>query len=144
MERDRELDVAAAADARAEFRADGPDALPDPRIASLLSRGERLIACRGAVAFDRRQAGLRDRPVGDLYLTSERLLFVGSPMASIPLESIEDSILAGDRIQLMLRGGVGVLIDADRARLLREQIAAARATQREERNDPPKDQPSPR
>ncbi len=65
-------------------------------------------------------------------------------MASIPLDSIEDSILIGDRIQLMVRGGVGVLIDADRARLLREQIAAARAIRRKTRNDPPKDQPSPR
>ena len=113
-------------------------------ICHLLLPGERLVAHRGDATFDRRQPRRQRRPVGDLYLTSARLLFVGSPMASIPLESIEDSILIGDRIQLMVRGGVGVLIDTDRPRLLREQIAAARATRKEAWNDPSEDQPSPR
>jgi hypothetical protein len=113
-------------------------------IGHLLLPGERLVAHPGAATFDRRQPRRQRRPVGDLYLTSARLLFVGSPMASIPLESIEDAILVGDRIQLMVRGGVGVSIDVDRPRLLREQIAAARATRREAPNDPSEDQPSPR
>jgi hypothetical protein len=98
--------------------------------------GEQVVAHRGAATLDRRQPRRQRRPVGDLYLTSARLLFVGSPMASIPLESIEDAILIGARIQLMLRGGVGILIDVDRPQLLREQIADARAAQREDRNDP--------
>ena len=113
-------------------------------ICHLLLPGERLVAHRGAATFDRRQPRRQRRPVGDLYLTSARLLFAGSPRASIPLESIEDAILIGDRIQLMLRGGVGVSIDVDRPRLLREQIAAARATRRKARNDATEDQPSPR
>ena len=95
-------------------------------VCHLLLPGEQLVAHRGAALLDRRQARRQRRPVGDLYLTSARLLFVGSPRASIPLESI----------QLMLRGGFGVSIDVERPRLLREQIAAARATRREARSDP--------
>lgn len=113
-------------------------------ICHLLLPGERLVAHREAAIFDRRRPRRQHRPVGDLYLTSARLLFAGLPMASIPLDSIEDAILVGDRIQLMIRGGVGVAIDVDRSRLLREQIASARATRREARNDPTVDQPSPR
>jgi hypothetical protein len=113
-------------------------------ICELLQPGERLVAHRGAATFDRRQPRRQRKPVGHLYLTSARLLFVGSPMTSIPLESIEDAILLGDRIQLMLRGGVGILIDVDRPHLLREQIAGARASQREGRNDRWDAQRSPR
>ena len=110
----------------------------------LLLPGERLVAHRGGATFDRRQLRRQRRPVGDLYLTSARLLFVGSPNTSIPLDSIVDAIVIGDRIQLMLRGGVGVSIDVDRPSLLREQIAAARASRREGRNDRWDAQPSPR
>ena len=105
-------------------------------VCHLLLPGEQLVAHRGAALLDRRQARRQRRPVGDLYLTSARLLFVGSPRASIPLDSIEDAILIGDRIQLMLRGGFGVSIEVERPRLLREQIAAARATRREARSGP--------
>jgi hypothetical protein len=134
MHRDREQDAAAATVARARFRAEGPDTLPaDPRIARLMVQGELLVAKRGEVAFDRRQASLRDRPVGDLYVTSERLILVGSSAITIALEDIEDAALIGDCVLLMLTGGAAIAIEADRPRLLRVQIAAARAARKRER-----------
>jgi hypothetical protein len=134
MHRDREQDAAAATVARARFRAEGPDTLPaDPRIARLMVQGELLVAKRGEVAVDRRQASLRDRPVGDLYVTSERLILVGSSAITIALEDIEDAALIGDCVLLMLTGGAAIAIEADRPRLLRVQIAAARAARKRER-----------
>ena len=134
MHREREQDAAAATVARARFRADGPDALPaDPWIARLMVEGELLVAKRAEVAFDRRQSSVRDRPVGDLYVTSERLILLGSSAITIALEDIEDAALIGDCVLLMLSGGAAIAMEADRPRLLRVQIAAARAARKRER-----------
>ena len=43
------------------------------------------------------------------------------------LSEIDDVVLSGERLLLVLRGGQGVSIDAPQPRLLRVEIAAARA-----------------
>jgi hypothetical protein len=129
MTTEREQDAAAATVARARLRAEGPGRLAaDPRVAPLLAPGERCIASRRAVTFDRRLAGLRDRPSGDLYVTTERLLLVGPAPISVPLDEIDDAAVIDESVVLLLTSGVALTLEADRPRLLRVQLAAARAS----------------
>ena len=104
---------------------------PEGRVARLLVAGEQVFAVRCLATLERRQ----DAPMtvtasglaGDLYVTSQRLLLVGRHVLWIELDEIADVLLAGERLLLVLRGGRGVAIAVDRPRLLRVEIAAARA-----------------
>jgi len=81
--------------------------------------------------LDPRQPSVDEGPAGglsgDLYVTSRRLLLIGRQVLAFDLDDIEDATLSGERIQLLLRDGVGVTVDADGPRLLRVQISTARA-----------------
>lgn len=124
-------DEAAADRARLAFRRDGLPALePDARIAPLLAPGERVIAIRRGALLDRRQPRAADMPLGlagDLYVTSTRVALVGRTVLSWPLREIEEVVVAGGRLLLVLGDGRGVFVAAAGPRLLRVQIAAARA-----------------
>ena len=130
-----EADEAAADEARARFRREGPPSLPpDERIAPLLEPGERLVAVRHAALLDRREPAPGERLVsgaaGELYVTSRRLVLVGRLTIEIGLETIEDAVLSGERLLLVLREGRGVTLQVGQPRLLCVEIAAARAAAR--------------
>ena len=82
---------------------------------------------------------------GRLYLTTARLLLLVRPTADGPaadgpadgeltvgLADIEELACVGERLLVSLADGTGLTIDAGRPRLLRVQIAAARAASRGE------------
>ena len=131
--RRREADEADASAARRHYRSCPMAGLtPNDEITPLLACDERVLSVRTLSAIDRRHAGSADRCglQGPLYLTSSRLVLLGSTILSFPLEEIEDAIVSGDRLLLALRGGSGVAIMVERPRLLRVEIAAARASAR--------------
>lgn len=124
-------DEAAADAARVRLRREPQSAIePDARIAGLLREGEELLAVRRSAAFERRQAepieGLRGL-AGDLYLTSQRLVLLGRLIVSIELGDLVEVGLAGERLVLVLPDGRGASLDVAQPRLLRVELAAARA-----------------
>ena len=128
-------DEAAADAARERYRAGKiPELAPDARIAPLLGEDERVVAVRQAAVFDRRQPVLgSDVPTGlggDLYLTTRRLILTGRLTLAFELDEIEEAMLSGERLLLVMKGGQGLSLDVTGPRLLRVQIAAARAAAR--------------
>jgi hypothetical protein len=68
---------------------------------------------------------------GSLYLTSERLIHIGQVRHDVPLEKIAESAVALERLLLLdLTDGSDLAIEVDQPRLLRVQLAAARANAR--------------
>jgi hypothetical protein len=121
-----------ASDARRRFRSHGIEPLaPDACIGSMLAPGEDVLAHHRSVGLDRLQRSKEIEPtvpmLGDLYVTSARLVHLGLRVLTIELDDIEDAALVGDRVLLVIRGGTGVALETDRPRLLRVQMAAARA-----------------
>ena len=106
----------------------------DARASVQLDPTEHLLAVRRSVLFDRRQTpsgidvsiGL----AGDLYLTTQRLILVGRTTLSLDLDEIDETVLSGDRLLLVMRDGLGVSIGVAWPRLLRVEIATARAQRR--------------
>ena len=128
-------DEAAATDARARFRAMGPPRLePDARIAALLARDETLIAVRASAILERREP----RPSeptgsgvgGQLAVTSQRLILAGRHLLTFDLAEVEEIAMSGDRLLVVMRDGLGVTLSVEQPRLLRVEIAAARAASR--------------
>ena len=124
-------DEAAADQAREAYRARAMPALePDPRIAPLLGPDEHVLAVRRSAMLDRRQAPPRSEAstelAGDLYVTSRRLVLVGRLTLSFHLTEIEEAMLSGERLLLVMPGGQGASLDVAQPRLLRVEIAAAR------------------
>jgi hypothetical protein len=66
---------------------------------------------------------------GDLYVTSARLVHVGRTVLEYDLGAIREAVVSAERLLLILCDGVGVAVDVARPRLLRVEIAAARARQ---------------
>ncbi len=125
-------DEVAADRARERYRVDEMPALePDARIAPLLGSHECVLAVRRSAQLDRRQPIPRpDAPLGlagDLYLTSRRLVLVGRQVLSFDLGEIEEIGVSGERLLLVMSGGAGVSLDVEQPRLLRVEIATARA-----------------
>ncbi len=142
-------DESSADAARARYRAEGVVAVaPDARIQHLLEAGEVLVAVRHAVVADSRAAadGVTVPPgvSGDLYLTSDRLIFAGGVFVAYPLGDVLEAVVAGEDVLLVMRDGVGLRVAVEEPRLLRVQIAAARATRRGQvRSDgPTRDDPA--
>jgi hypothetical protein len=128
-------DESAATDARARYRTEAPQKLePDERIAALLDHDEWLIAIRTSALLERREprpgeplaAGLG----GQLAVTSRRLILAGRHVLTFDLVEVEEITLSGDRLLVVMRDGIGVALDVEQPRLLRVQIAAARAAAR--------------
>ena len=128
-------DEAAADEARLRFRREGLPALPpDACIAPVLDPDEQVVAVRHAALLDRRapSPGTRLTPglAGELYVTSRRLLLLGRVTLSFELDAIEDAVLSGERLLVVLRDGHGVALQVAGPRLLWVEIAAARASAR--------------
>ncbi len=131
-------DQAAADEDRLRFRREGPPTLPpDARIAPLLEPDEHLVALRHAALLDRREPGpgtrLTPGVAGALYITSRRLVLIGRLTLSFELDAIEDAVVSGERLLLVLREGHGVVLQVAQPRLLAVEIAAARAYARSAR-----------
>jgi hypothetical protein len=130
-----EADEALADEARERYRTQPMAVLePDARIGPLLAPGEQVLAVRRSAVLDRREAlPGADAPTvlaGDLYVTSRRLVLVGSLTLSFALADIEEAMLSGERLLLVMRDGQGASLSAAQPRLLRVEIAAARASAR--------------
>ncbi|MGH2455415.1 MAG: hypothetical protein ACRDHD_04065 [Candidatus Limnocylindria bacterium] len=97
------------------------------RPADALRQAERLHAVRHAALLERGSAELPRG--GTLYLTSARLRHLAEDWShDIPLDQIADMAVALERLLLIgLADGSDLAIEVDRPRLLRVQVAAARA-----------------
>jgi len=101
---------------------------PDAHVADLLDTGERVIAIREAVVVTHHPARSVGHPrVVRLYVTTARLILVDETPWTIPLDQIDELSLSGEQILVTLVDGQGICLDAGPPRLLRVQIAAARA-----------------
>ena len=127
-----DADAAAADEARERYRTHPMSVLAaDDRIAPLLAPGEGVVAVRRSAVLERREVppsvegstGL----AGDLYLTTRRLVLVGRRTVSFPLDEIAEAMLSGDQLLLVMRNGEGASFGVAQPRLLRVEIAAARA-----------------
>lgn len=126
----------AAADAeRARLLAEPLPLLdPEAHLSALLTAGELLHAVRRMALLER---GPSQTPVGGtLYLTSSRLLHVATGGTTpVALASIADIAVALERLLLIgLADGSDLAIEVDQPRLLRVQLAAARAAARGSRS----------
>lgn len=121
-----EADETAALEGRERFRKAGlPVLTPDERVAPHLLAGEVVHSLRPSAILkppgDERALGYG----GTLYLTSGRLLHIGQVTVNVQLSDIVETSLAGERLLITLRDAEGLILDLDRPRLLRTEIAAA-------------------
>jgi hypothetical protein len=111
------------------FRTDGMATIePDHQMRSALRPDEQLLAVRQAAGVERLVDGVRSMLSGPLAITNNRLLLVdGQPVTLASFDELDDVTLVTDRLLVMLTSGVGFTIDAVNPRLLRVELAAARA-----------------
>jgi hypothetical protein len=109
---------------------------PDARIAELLAPGEDLLAVRRPALLDRREPALGGARGpgcpglgGDLYVTSARLVHVGRTVLEYDLGAIREAVVSAESLLLIMCDGAGITLGVDRPRLLRGEIAIARARQ---------------
>ncbi len=126
-------DEALAAAARARYLTDGIESIePDNAMRSALRGGEQLLALREMASIDAPPHGGPSPLSGRLALTNERLVIVdGLAITVATLEELDDVTLIADRLQVMLASGTGFTIEAQSPRLLRVQLAEARANRSE-------------
>jgi hypothetical protein len=129
-----DADEAEATATREHIRAFGLTPLTaDDRVGPILGAAERVLATRRSAVMERRQPprGSEDSGVrGDLYLTSTRLLLVGHQVVDVPLTSIDEMVVASERLLLSLGNGSGMRLAMDRPRVFRVEAANARAAAR--------------
>ena len=94
-----------------------------------MGAGEEIHAIRPLAMLEDRNSS---KPAGGtLYLTSERIVHVGERSREINLDAIDETAVALERLLLVdLADGSGLAIEIDQPRLLRVQLAAARANAR--------------
>lgn len=131
---DAAVDQAAADEARVRYRRRGVEGLdPDERIGPVLEPGEQLLAVRRS-AFAYRAETLESVAtppvVVDLYVTSRRLVLAGPDMIFFDLAALEEAVVSHERLLIVLRDGVGLVLEVGQPRLLRVEIAAARSARR--------------
>jgi hypothetical protein len=68
--------------------------------------------------------------VVDLYVTSRRLVLAGPDMIFFDLAALDEAVVSHERLLIVLRDGVGLVLEVEQPRLLRVEIATARAAQR--------------
>jgi hypothetical protein len=122
-------DAAAARCVRRRLREQGPVPLePDDRIKVVLEAGESIVAMRSGTQLERRgcprsQSG---QLVGDLYVTTRRLIHLGSSLVQYPLAEIAEAGVAPTRLDLIVGQGRAVEITVLDPRVLRVELAAVR------------------
>jgi hypothetical protein len=133
---DAATDQAAADEARLRYRRRGvapiqPDEF-DQRILPTLEPGEALVAMRRSAVVSHTgsvESRAQPGPV-DVYVTTRRLLLAGSDVQAFDLASLDQAVVSDERLLLALCDGVGLTLEVDWPRLLRVEIAAARAARR--------------
>jgi hypothetical protein len=129
-----ERDERAAAVARDRYRTSGLAPLcADADLAALLAPGERVFAVHPRVTALRTAgtgSAAASSAAGTLLLTSGRIIVAGAGVVEIDLEDIEEAVISGDRLLLVLGRGVGLSLALGQPRLLRVQVAAARSVTR--------------
>ena len=122
-------DEALAAAARVRYRTDGLASIePDGVLGSALDDDEQLLAVRETASIDHRPPDGSPPATGRLALTSKRLMVVDQrPVTLASLEELDDVMLVADRLVVMLTSGSVFTVTAVQPRLLRVQLAEARA-----------------
>lgn len=98
----------------------------------MLEPGELVVTSRREASLDRRQS----RPLGDLglsgdlYVTTRRLVHLGRRPVIFGLDEIDEAIVVGDQLVLVVADGMGVAIAVDDPFVLRTELAYARAAAR--------------
>jgi hypothetical protein len=128
VDSDNEDETLAAA-ARARYRTGGVVTIePDQVMRAALQSDEQLLAVRRASEVERLIDGVRSPISGTLAITNKRLLVLdGSTVTLASLDELDDVTLVTDRLLVMLTNGAGLTIDAAHPRLLRVELAEARA-----------------
>jgi hypothetical protein len=105
---------------------------PDERIGVMLAPGELVVAVRRAVSVERRKdyADPSQGLLGDLYVTTSRLVYLGRVPVEVALVDIREAVVAAGVVRLVVAEGHGVEIRAGDPRLLRVEIAAVREAAR--------------
>jgi hypothetical protein len=120
-------DEAWADEARQRYQAHGlPTIEADERLAALRQPDEIPHAVHSRAMLELAQ------PLGGtLYLTSRRLIHAGEQLTEVPLTAIEEMAVAFERLLLIrLQDGLDLALEVSHPRLLRVQIAAAKAAAR--------------
>ena len=139
-------DEASADAARRRLREHGVVPIePDDRIRAMLGAGESIAAVRRSVSLERRKGGRESGggPVGDLYVTTRRLVYLGRYRVDYPLCEIRDAVEAEGALRLIVGDNRGVEIAVADPRLLRVEIAAVREAARRSAVDAPPDREVP-
>ena len=123
-----------ADDARQLYQVEGlPSLEADDRIKALRLPDETLHAVYGSALLESGPAkeGATQPQGGTLYLTSDRLIHAGERLTEVPLTAIEEVAIALERLLLIrVRDGLDLALEVSHPRLLRVQIAAAKAAAR--------------
>ena len=126
-----EADEAAALEVRERLHAAPlPAIAPDTTIRTHLADDELVHGLRARAIL---KAPGDDRALGyggTLYLTSRRLVHIGQVTVNVRLADIVETSLAGERLLVSLSDGEGLVLDVERPRQLRAEIAAAIRTLR--------------
>ena len=141
-------DEALAAAARVRYRTDGLASIePDRGMRSALDDDEQLLAVRETVTIDHRPIDGSRPASGRLAITTKRLMVVdGRPRTLASFEELDDVMVVGDRLVVTLMSGSGFTVTTVQPRLLRVQLAEARARRLDQTrassnpaSDPPSD-----
>lgn len=112
------------------IEADGP-------LRSLLAVDEELLAARDGVSVEHVPGDGQTALTGRLAVTSARVMLINhKPVTLATLGELDEVNLVADRLLLMTASGGGFTIRAGRPRLLRVQLAAARAGVADRRTAP--------
>ncbi len=125
-------DDALATAARARYRQDGIVGIePDTGMRSALEGDEQLLAVRQNASVERLSDGAT--PIsGRLAITTERIFVLdGRSDTLATLDELDDVTLVSDRLLVMLTSGAGFRINAPQPKLLRVELAAARANRQD-------------
>ena len=134
-----------ADDVRRRLRREGFVPLrPDDRIEPFLQPGEAVLDVSRNARLARTCDPGAEGPVGDMYLTTRRLVHLVAPGDEIDLDDIREAVVAGEWLLLDLGGGAGARIRVDQPGVLLVRTAAARAARRQQRRTGAKAWPMPR
>lgn len=130
---DEDEDEALAGAERVRYRTDGIVRIePDHGIRSALGHDEGLLALRETASIVRRPHGESSPLSGRLAITTERLIMVDELSTTLAsLEDLDDVTLVADRLLVLLTSETGFTIQTTHPRLLRVQLAEARASRRD-------------
>jgi hypothetical protein len=105
---------------------------PDARIGVLLAAGEGLVAVRRDVPLERRRRRRTGDQVllGDLYVTTARLVYMGSVTVEYPLAGVREAVVVAGALRLVVDGTQGLEIGVPDPRALRVEIGAVREAAR--------------